>query len=228
MRAAAIALLALAVVWPTRRLLRVPLAAAGAVLLVKSTWRPSFEARHNEWAVVVGVGAAVALWWAAPRAHQRLALWGGAWWALLGSAVAVYGCVPETDQMREVGIVVAAGGVAEVLLRHRLPTSALLAAAAFVEWSALFGATGQARALAGGLFALTPIVAVAVVRDGSRWRSPAVAVVWVVAAVTMARTGGIATSLPPAVWASAVCAAAASLLTLGLVRIDRRCMRPRH
>lgn len=228
MRAAAIVVLALAVVWPRHRLLRMAIAAAGAVLLVMSTRQASFEARHNEWAVVAGVGAAVALWWAAPRAHERLALWGAAWWALLGSAVAVYGCVPETDQMREVGIVVAAGGVAEVLLRSRLPTPSLLAAAAYVEWSALFGATGQARALAGGLFALTPLVAVAVVRSRARWSSPAVAVVWVVAAVVMARTGGIATSLPPAVRASAVCAAVASLLTVGLVLTDRRCSRAEH
>jgi len=227
-RAAAIAALALAVVWPARVQLRVPLALAGAVLLVMSTWQASFEARNNEWAVVAGVGAAVALWWAAPRAHERLARSGCAWWALLGSAVAVYGCVPETDQMREVGIVVAAGGVAEVVLRRRLPTAALLAAAAFVEWSALFGATGQARALVGGLFALAPLVAVAAVREGARWRSQAVAVVWVIASVAMARTGGIATSLPPAVQASALCAAAASLLTVGMVWIDRRCARPRQ
>lgn len=222
MRAAAIAVLALAVVWPARRVLRLPLAGLGGVLLVLSAWDASFRGRENGWAVVAGTGTAIGLWWAAHRSHERLAVFGAAWWTLLGSTAAVYGCVPETGQMREVAIVVVAGGVAELLLRRRLPTAALVAAAALVEWSALFGATGQARALVGGLFALVPLVAVAMVPAGSRWRGLAVALVWMVAAVGMARTGGIATTLKPAVVAALAWAACAALLTFVVVRTDRR------
>lgn len=225
MRAAAIALLALAAAWPSIRWWRVPIAVGGAALLVASTWDASFAGRDNQWAVVAGAVVAIALWWAVPIAHERLVgpgplhTIGVAWWGLLGSAIAVYGCVPETDQMREVGVVVAAGGLAELLLRRRLPTPALVAAAAYVEWSALYGATGRGRALVGGLFALTPLIAVAVF-DAKR-RSWLLGLVWVVAAVVMARTGGIATSLRPALVAAAICGAVALAVSALLVRRPR-------
>lgn len=221
MRAAAIALLALAVVWPRARPLRWPLAVAGGVLLVASVWDVSFEGRAVEWAVPSAVAVGVALWWAAPRAHERLPQ-STAWLLLLGCAGAVYLCVPETDHLREVAVVVAAGGVAEVLLRRRLPSVALVAATALVEWAALFGATGRPSALAGGLFALTPVVAVAMARRGSWWHAPAVAAVWLVAAGAMARTGGVADSLSTAVVAAAGCVTAAALVTAAVVRLDRR------
>ena len=222
MRAAAIALLALATVWPRWRSAQALIGVAAGGLLVASVWDASFDGRHVQWAVPIAVVAAVTLWWSAPLAQQRLAaVPGGAWWVLLGSAAAVYGCVPETDHLREVAVVVCAGGVAELLLRRQLPAGAVVAAAGLVEWAALYGATGQARALVGGLFALTPLVAVAVVSGASRWRSACTAAVWVVAAVVMARTGGVADSLPPAVVAAVVCAAVATVLTAVVVRLDR-------
>jgi hypothetical protein len=216
MRAGAIALLALAAVWPTARRWRVAVAALGAVLLVASTWDAAFAHRAHEWALVVGVVAAIALWWAAPTAHERLRVRGLAWWTLLGSAAAIYACVPETDQMREVAVVVAAGGAAEWLLHRPLPTTALVAAASYVEWSALYGSAGLARALAGGLFALTPLVAVAA--SPTDRRAPLVALTWIGAAGAVARTGGVASSLPPAVAAVAVGAVCAAAVSAVLVR----------
>ncbi|MDO8392279.1 MAG: hypothetical protein Q7V57_17535 [Actinomycetota bacterium] len=221
MRAAALALLALATVWPRWWPVRWAMAAVAGGLLVASVWDVSFVGWDVGWAAPVAVCAAVALWWAVPKAHERLAVPGGAWWVLLGSAAAVYACVPETDQMREVAVVLIAGGAAEVLLRRRLPAPALVAAAALVEWAALFGATGRDRALVGGLFALSPLIAVGLVRGGSRWRGVGVAVVWVAAALVMARTGGVADSLSPAVVSVAACAATAGLATLVVVRLDR-------
>lgn len=227
LRAIGLALLALAVVWPLATVGRFVVALAGAASLTASAWGASFDGRSLTWAVVAAVAVAVAMWWTAPVAHAELAKWGGAWWVLLGSAAAVYGCVPETDQMREVAVVVAAGGVAEVLTRRRLPTPALVAAMGLVEWSALYGATGQGRALVGGLFALTPLIAVGVVatvdrRQTDRWWLPySVAAVWVAAALVVARTGGIATSLSPAVVAAAVGGVVAAGVTAALVRLAR-------
>jgi hypothetical protein len=230
-RALGILLLALAVVWPQRPWQRWVVAAAGASALTLSARDASFAGRANEWAVVLAVVVALAGWWAVPHARAALAGFGGSWWVLLGSAAAVYGCVPETDQMREVAVVVAAGGVVELLLRRPLPAPTLAAAFGLVEWSALYGATGQARALAGGLFALTPLVAVAAVATlharsrptvGPAWLPWSIAATWVVAALTMARTGGIATSLRPAAWAAAVCGAAAAAISAVLVRLARR------
>ena len=106
MRAAAIALLALATVWPRWRSAQALIGVAAGGLLVASVWDASFDGRHVQWAVPIAVVAAVTLWWSAPLAQQRLAaVPGGAWWVLLGSAAAVYGCVPETDHLREVAVV---------------------------------------------------------------------------------------------------------------------------
>ena len=220
-------MLALALVWPRRVIGRLVLALAGGAALPLAAWGASFDGRSLAWAAVLAVFTAVAMWWAAPVAHRELRLWGAAWWVLLGSTAAVYACVPETDQMREVAVVVAAGGIAEVLTRRRLPTPALLAAIGFVEWSALYGATGQGRAIVGGLFALTPLIAVAVAatvvsRDEGAGVLPyAVATVWLATALVVARTGGIATSLTPAVvsaLAGTVVAAAVSAALVGRAR----------
>lgn len=229
-RALGIALLALALVWPRHRVLRWVVAAAGAGALVLSVRDVSFAGRDNGWAVVVAVATALAGWWAVPPARAALAAAGGCWWVLLGSAGAVYACVPETDQMREVAVVVAAGGVVEVLRGRQLPAPALVAVFALVEWSALYGATGQARALAGGLFALSPLVAVAVVaalvpgrrRAGVAWLPWAIGATWVAAALVVARTGGIATSLPLAARAVLAASLAAALISAALVRLARR------
>ena len=53
MRAAAIALLALAAVWPPMRALRWLMAAAGGVLLVAAVWDITFAGRDVAWAVPV-------------------------------------------------------------------------------------------------------------------------------------------------------------------------------
>lgn len=221
MRAAAIAVLALAAVWPPVRALRWLMAAVAGGLLVASVWNVSFAGRDVAWAVPVAVAVAVALRWAVPAAHEGLPL-GGAWGLLLGCTGAVYLCVPETDHIREVAVVMAAGAVGEVLLHRRLPAAAVVAGAALVEWAALFGAVGQGRALVGGLFALAPLVAVAVVPTGGQWRAPAVAAVWLGAAAIMARTGGVADSLWPAVVAAAACTGTALIATLTIARFTRR------
>ena len=72
MRAAAIAVLALAVVWPRVRALRWLMAAVAGGLLVASVWNVSFAGRDVAWAVPVAVAVAVALRWAVPVAHEGL------------------------------------------------------------------------------------------------------------------------------------------------------------
>lgn len=228
-RALGIALLALALVWPRQGALRWVVATAGAGALVASVRDASFAGRDNGWAIGAAVAVALAGRWAVPHVRGALA-GGGCWWVLLGSVAAVYGCVPETDHLREVAVVVALGGAVEVLCSRQLPAPALVAAFALVEWSALFGATGQARAIAAGLFALSPLVAVAVVaalapgrgRPPAAWLPWAVGTTWVLAALVVARTGGIATSLPPSTRAVLAGTVAAALVSAALVRLARR------
>ena len=190
---------------------------AAAVGLVWSTWFASFEHRDNQWAAIVTMLIVPALWWALPKVHVRLSAIGGAWGLLLGGAIAIYGCVPETDQMREVAVVVCAGGLAEVMRRQALPSPALLASAGLVLWSALYGATGRPSALVGGLFALVAPIAVALVPGRRRWVPWAIGLVWSGAAVAVARTGGIiATGLSSALTWTAGFAMTAAAVSAGI------------
>jgi hypothetical protein len=198
MRVAALALVALATVWPVRVRWRVAVAALGGGAVVVATWPASFAGWSNLWAVPVVCGAVVAVWWATPTVGRSLPVLGGRWLLLGGCAVAVYACVPETDQLWEVAVALTAGALAEVLLRRALPTALVAAAAAWVVWSAAFGATGRGSALLAGSFAVAPFVVVAVVdrfvpvlaaaAESWRW---VVAAVWVLAAGFAARTGGL-------------------------------------
>jgi len=202
--------------WPRPRWLGGSLAVAAAAGLVWSTWSASFQHRDNAWAVAVVMVLVPVLWWAMPRVQQRLSAVGGAWGLLLGAAVAIYGCVPETDQMREVAVVLCAGCLAETARRRPLPQPALAAASGLVAWSALYGATGRPSALVGGLFALLAPVAVAVVPARRRWVPWTIGVVWSGAAVTVARTGGIATTLSAAVAWAAAAGAIACIATIAV------------
>lgn len=208
MRALALATLALAVCWPRALApVRWLLGAAGGVCLVVATWDATFAGRDHDWAVVATIvlaaAAAIVLPSLAPAADVFGVRWLGWRWLMLGgAAAAVYGCVPETDQMREVAVVVAAGAVAEWLLRSPLPAAAYAAAWGFVAWSALYGATGRPSAVIGGLFALVAPVAAGVVARRSDFVSVAVGLVWSITAVVVARTGGISMTTRPAVTAA--------------------------
>lgn len=219
MRPLALVLLALAACWPSRVApLRWVLGAAGGVSLVASAWQATFEHRSNGWAavatVVLAAGAVAAL--PALPATARLAgvRWHGWRWLMLaGAAAGVYGCVPETDQMRDVAVVVIAGAVVEVVRRAPLPAAAYTAAWGLVAWSALYGATGRPSAIIGGLFALlAPLAAAAATRRGDV-TSVLVGAVWGVTALVVARTGGIATTTRPAVQAAVAGSAVAAVLS---------------
>lgn len=225
MRALALVLLALGAVWPSWRLVRMGLGGLAGVALVRSVWEPTFHGPFttgswsNAWVVplvvLISVGAVVLL----PLLASPGDAWLGWRWALLaGSAAAVYGCVPETDQMREVAVVLVAGGVIERLRRSPLPSAVSVAAWGLVAWSALYGATGRPSALIGGLFALLPpLAAAAVARLGVRVAST-IGAVWVSAAVAVARTGGVSMQTRPAVAATAAGAIVACAISAMLWR----------
>lgn len=218
MRVIGIALLALAVVWPQRRQVQALLAALAGLAIARACWSATFEDRSaNWWAVGVAALLTVALWWAVPRLRLASGMPSSRWGLYAGCAFAVYACVPETGQMTEVGLVIVAAAVAEVLRQRLLPVSADVGVAGLLLWSALFGATGRPSALIGGLFALVPLIAVpavlaarpVLVAAALRWRW-ALAVVWIGAAVAVARTGGISRNAAPA-WTAVACFTVAAL-----------------
>jgi len=222
MRALALVLLALAACWPSRLPpARWALGGAAGACMVAAVWHATFEGRSNGWAAIAVVAAsvaAVALLPQLPGTARALRVhWHGwRWLMLVGVAAAVYGCVPETDQMREVGVVLVAGALAEWLLRQPLPPAAFTAAWGLVAWSAMFGATGRPSALIGGLFALVAPLAAAVVAPRRASVAVWVGVTWGATALVVARTGGIATTTGPAVRAAVLGAVVAVAISAAL------------
>lgn len=222
MRPLALALLALAACWPRASApVRWLLGAAGGACLAAATWRATFEARDHEWAVVaivlLAAGAVVALPELSGAAEAFGVRWLGWRWLMLGgSAAAVYACVPETDQMRDIAVAIAAGAVAEWLRRAPLPAPLYTAAWGLVAWSALYGATGRPSAVIGGLFALLAPVAAGFATRRGDFASVGVGVVWAVTALVVARTGGISMTTRPAVIAAVVGLAAAAGISAAL------------
>lgn len=229
MRPLALAVLALAACWPRDSApVRWLLGGAGGALLVAATWHATFEGRANDWAVPAVVLLAAAAVATLPALTDAASVFGVRWlgwrWLMLGgSAAAVYGCVPETDQMRDVAVVIAAGAAAEWVRRAPLPAAAFTAAWGLVAWSALYGATGRPSAVIGGLFALVAPLAAGLVARRSDLVSVAIGVVWALTALVVARTGGIATTTSPAVAAAIV----GALLAAGISAVLWCRCRPR-
>lgn len=199
LRVVAIALAALAVVWPARRSTRMVLAGAGGALIVSSAWSATFEFRPLDWAAVAVVLIAIGLVWAIPILFHAFTSPMYTWVLFAGCLGAVHVCVPENGQTAEIGLLIACAGVAELLMRRRLPAPVWSAAAASVLWAAVFGASGQTRAVIGGVFALVPIIATAALvrprhafRPMTEARQWSIAAIWMTAAWIVARTGGVA------------------------------------
>ena len=206
-RIVAFALAALATVWPPRRRTRVVLSAMSGVATIGATWSVTFSARSQDWAIPVIVVLAIGLGWAVPILFAAFTTPMYPWVLFAACWGAIHLCVPETDHLTEVGVAVACIGVAELLTRRRLPQPVWSAAAAALLWSAVYGSSGQGRAIVGGLFAVVPFIGVAVIivmkraTAMSEARLWLVASIWVAASWTVARTGGIADTAAAA-WVS--------------------------
>ncbi len=135
--------------------------------------------------------------------------------ALIGVAqFAIYSCVPETDQIPQVVAAVVVLIALEISAARTMPWWLVVAVFGLVLWSGLFGATGRDSALVGTLFATWPLVLVLVgVLAGVG--SPRVAgAVGSIAAVSVARTGGLEPTVGPALVAVAVAAVASLVVAL--------------
>jgi len=159
--------------------------------------------------------------------ERRLRFASGEYPFLLGlAAIAIYGCVPETDQMPTIGVLVAGLILIEVATRASSALAVCVAATLVVLWSGLYGATGRGSALVGASFAFWPILlvlafgaAVGPLRLNVRL---AVGLIGGVAAAVVARTGGIEPTTGPALVAVAVTAPVSVLLAGGVVAVSGR------
>ena len=219
----AVALVVLAVAPLLRPRWRWLVGAAAGTALVRDVWPQLGSPSGQRWsAAATAVALSSLAAWTLPRHTAAAAQWAGwRWAALLGAAAGAFACVPETDQFREVAVVVGAGLVAEAWMvavgRPPLPASVQVAAWGLVAWAALYGASGRGSAVVGALFALVaPVAAGVAARQGGRVAAM-VAGVWVVAGVAVARTGGIAEATRPAVVAAVVAGMAAGVATGAVV-----------
>lgn len=228
LRVVAIALAALAAVWPSKSSTRFILFAVVGALIVNSTWTATFVARNLDWAMIFVVFMSVGLGWAVLMLYTTFTTPMYTWVLFAGCLGAIHVCVPENDHINEIGLLFACAGLAELLTRRRLPVSVWTAAVTAMMWSAIYGSSGQSRAIIGGLFALVPVIAVAMYvywagsspanSESARWL---IAVIWLASAWTVARTGGIAESADAAWVSVAIAAPVATILSLGVQRHQR-------
>ncbi len=215
MRALGIVLIAVATMWPPGpRWARLAVGGAGGAAIVWSTWDGSLSEPSRAWAAVGTVVLAALVGVGAAPLQRRLATPALPWLVLGAAAVAIYGCVPETGQMAEVGVLLACGGGAELVRRRALPAAFVAAGGGVVLWSGVYGAAGRQSALIGALFSVAATLWVPVAcrvwrslgvsTEAWRW---VVAVVAAAASVGMARTGGLERTAGPALLAAGAWAA---------------------
>lgn len=182
--------------------------AVGAFVVAISWNRSDLGGTDRWWAIVATIVVAANVAVALPRAQQLMPTPGVLPFTILCTVVAVFACVPETDQVYPVAGVVALLVIAEMVLGRRLLLSWHAGAATLVLWAGIYGATGRQSALIGAMFAWWPVVLgplvadlwrpVATAREVSRW---VITGIGAVGALVVARTGALEATAGPAVTA---------------------------
>lgn len=222
---------------PPPTLARVAVGLVSGLAVVWLTWDDSDLGRDDRrWALAGAVVVAALVAWALPAVSRRLHGPGSVPLLAALTLAAIYGCVPETDQVAPVLAALGALAGVEVLTRGQLSWWWHGLAAWLVLWAGLYGATGRPSALAGALFAWWPFVltalAAALAPDQAR---SGLALRWlpalsgVAAAVLVARTGALAAQgVASAVWTSALAATASIVMVLAGLAVSARRARPRR
>lgn len=194
---------------------RLALGAATGLVAVVLSWNASeLGDRSHWWATTTAILLAALLAGAWPLARTLLPRPGAVPLTLVAWLAAVYGCVPETDQVVGVAMFVAMVALVELVASEYLPFGWQLGIIGAVLWAGLYGATGRQSALVGALFGAWPVVLGPLVALLSRLRRASLGVRWAVAAMgtgaalVVARTGALATTIGPALrsvalWGSA-------------------------
>lgn len=206
---------------------RLALGAGTGLAAVALSWTASeLGQRPQWWAVAAAILIAGALAGALPVARSLLPRPGMVPLTVLPWLAVVYACVPETDQVIGVGILVVVVAMVEFVAGEYLPFGWQLSIIGVVLWAGLYGATGRQSALVGSLsgawpVALVPLVGVmSPLRRAPVWVRVAVVAIGAGAALVVARTGALATTIDPALravtfWGSASLAAAVLLGWVG-------------
>ena len=216
--------------WPTKVGMggRLALGAATGLAAVALSWNASdLGERSRWWAAATALLLASVLAAAWPSARRLLPRPGAVPLVALAWLAAVYGCVPETDHVLSVGLIVAGLAVLEFVADEYLPFGWQLGIIGAVLWAGLYGATGRQSALVGALFGAWPLLLGPFVAMVSRRRTPhwvpwVVATVGTGAAFAVARTGALATTIGPALRATAFWGSASLAVSVALAWVAAR------
>jgi hypothetical protein len=202
-------------------------AGIGLAVMVATYNASGFGDSSRWWAAAATILVAVALADLLPAVRELLPIPGVAPLTIVAALVAVYLCVPETDQVPVAAILPVVVVVLELVGRRQVGLEWYAVASASVLWAGMFGATGRQSALVGALFAWWAVALLPLVHGLRRlpagrigtWVAVAIAAIGAVSAMVMARTGGIADSGSDA-WIAAVTLAVVSLVvSLAVVRV---------
>jgi len=175
------------------------LAAGIGLAIVVLSYGPSrLDDPDRWWAAGVAILLAVVLADALVDLKVLLPTPGLAPGTIVVALVAVYLCVPETDQIAIAALIPVVVVALEVVQRTQVGLEWYAVAAASVGWAGMFGATGRQSALVGALFAWWAVLLVPLVnrvRPIVRQQNAVlVALIGGVAAIVNARTGGLSDS----------------------------------
>ncbi len=157
----------------------------------------------------------------------------GSWpLTLTTTTIAMYGCVPETDQLPAIALMTLGLAGVEAMTRRRSEPIVFAAAVAIVLWAGLYGASGRPSAIVGAWFAFWPVVIVPLVAvlcqrtsvAHACWLTqsrvdPVIAFIGAIAAIVVARTGAIQPTVGPAIVAVAIAVPLSLALSFGLLAL---------
>ncbi|MEY4173498.1 MAG: hypothetical protein RI900_663 [Actinomycetota bacterium] len=151
-------------------------------------------------------------------------------------ATAVFLCVPETDHLKGVALLLLGLALIEVVAVEVLPFMWHALALTVVLWAGLWGATGRSGAVVGAVFAgwvfvlpglLASTTGPAPETGAGVRRLHATCAIAAIAAVVVARTGALGSALKPALLWAAAMAVGSALIALLVVRGGTPPHRPR-
>lgn len=192
--------------------MRYGIALGVSVLAIATAWNASILSnRSARWVLVATPITCLLVAWAFPILRQSIRQPGVVPMALASSMAAVYGCVPETDQIPPIALCVAIVLLIELITWRPLPTSWFAGVATIMLIGGLYGATGRQSALIGALFAAWTLVFLPIVElIQPRVRGASETVRWFIAgigsigSIVVARTGALQDTARPAIYAVAL------------------------
>lgn len=201
-------------------------AGIGLAVVIATYGASGFGVSSRWWAAAATVAVAVALADLLPAVRQLLPIPGVAPLTIVAALVAIYLCVPETDQIPVAAILPIGVVLFELIGRRQVGPEWYAVAAASVLWAGMFGATGRQSALVGALFAwwvvaLLPLVHAIRPMPPGRVGSTAAVIVAMIGAASvavMARTGGVAASGAAALLAAATMGVVSVIVSLVVLR----------